>query len=122
MSNLGMDLSDSRLIVANVEEKEYHFIVREHPIVGKIISLLENGKEYGLIDKQIANNDKFIISELTKLDYFNIDVLYYTPGWIWIGMDQIGLHAREATYNEVDIIMKLKEDLYYIDVYEKVKM
>ncbi|EOP11153.1 MULTISPECIES: hypothetical protein [Bacillus] len=122
MSNLGMDLSDSRLIVANVEEKEYHFIVREHPIVGKIISLLENGKEYGLIDKQIANNDKFIISELTKLDYFNIDVLYYTPGWIWIGMDQFGLHAREATYNEVDVIMKLKEDLYYIDVYEKVKM
>lgn len=36
--------------------------------------------------------------------------------------DQFGLHAREATYNEVDIIMKLKEDLYCIDVYEKVKM
>ena len=44
MSNLEADLSDSRLIVANVEEKEYHFIVREHPIVGKMISLLENGK------------------------------------------------------------------------------
>ncbi|TXR59680.1 hypothetical protein [Bacillus sp. AR18-7] len=122
MSNLEADLSDSRLIVANVEEKEYHFIVREHPIVGKIISLLENGKEYGLIDKQIANKDKFIKSELTKLEYFNIDVLYHTPGWIWIGMDQFDLHAREATYNEVDVIMKLKEDLYYIDVYEKVKM
>ncbi|TPV42414.1 hypothetical protein [Bacillus dicomae] len=120
MSNLGSDLSDSRLIVAYVKEKEYHFIVREYPIVGKIISLLENGKEYGLIDKKIANKDKFIKSELTKLDYFNINVLYQTPGWIWIGMDQFGLHAREATYNEVDIIMKLKEDLYYI--YEKVKM
>ncbi|MEK4498351.1 hypothetical protein [Bacillus sp. FSL R12-0069] len=122
MSNLGADLSDSRLIVANVQEKEYHFIVREHPIVGNIISLLENGKEYGLINKQIANKDKFIKTELAKLDYFNIDVLYHTPGWIWIGMDQLGLHAREATYNEVDIIMKLKEDLYYIDVYEKVKI
>lgn len=122
MSNLEADLSNSRLIVANVEEKEYHFIVREYPIVGKIISLLENGKEYGLIDKQIANKDKFIKSELTKLEYFNIDVLYHTPGWIWIGMDQFGLHAREATYNEVDVIMKLKKDLYYIDVYEKVKM
>ncbi|MGG0292492.1 hypothetical protein ABEY30_26070 [Bacillus pacificus] len=122
MSNLGSDLSDSRLIVANVEEKEYHFIVREHPIVGKIISLLENGKEYGLIDKQIAIKDKFIKSELIKLDYFNIDVLQHTPGWIWIGMDQFGLHAREATYNEVDVIMKLIEDLYYIDVYKKVKM
>ncbi|MDR0167674.1 hypothetical protein [Bacillus paranthracis] len=122
MSNLEADLSDFRLIVANVEEKEYHFIVREHPIVGKIISLLENGKEYGLIDKQIANKDKFIKSELTKLECFNIDVLYHTLGWIWIGMDQFGLHAREATYNEVDVIMKLKEDLYYIDVYEKVKM
>ncbi len=122
MSNLEADLSDSRLIVANVEEKEYHFIVREHPIVGKIISLLENGKEYGLIDKQIANKDKFIKSELTKLEYFNIDVLYHTPGWIWIGMDQFDLHAREATYNEVDVIMNLKEDLYYIDVYKKVKM
>ena len=108
MSNLGADLSDSRLIVANVEEKEYHFIVREHPIVGNIISLLENGKEYGLINKQIANKDKFIKTELAKLDYFNIDVLYHTPG--------------EASYNEVDIIMKLKEDLYYIDVYEKVKI
>ncbi len=110
MSNLGTDLSDSRLIVANVEKKEYHFIVREHPIVGEIISLLENGKEYGLINKQIANKDKFIKSELAKLDYFNIDVLYHTPGWIWIGMDQFGLHAREATYNEIDIIMKLNED------------
>ncbi len=35
MSNLEADLSNSRLIVANVEEKEYHFIVREYPIVGK---------------------------------------------------------------------------------------
>ncbi|HDR6720446.1 TPA: hypothetical protein QCV66_006332, partial [Bacillus thuringiensis] len=95
MSNSGPDLSVSRLIVVNIEEKEYHFIVREHPIVGKFISLFENGKEYGLIDKQIANKDKFITSELTKLDYFNIDVLYLTPGWIWIGMDQFGLHARE---------------------------
>ena len=89
MSNLEADLSDSRLIVANVEEKEYHFIVREHPIVGKIISLLENGKEYGLIDKQIANKDKFIKSELTKLEYFNIDVLYHTPdgyGLVWINL------------------------------------
>ncbi|PEM29620.1 hypothetical protein [Bacillus wiedmannii] len=122
MSNLGSDLSDSRLIMANVDEREYHFIIREHPILGKIISLLENGKEYGLIDKQIANKDKFIKSELIKLGYFNIDVLHHTPGWIWIGMDQFGLHAREATYNEVDVIMKMKEDLYYIDVYEKVKM
>ncbi|HHP1038947.1 TPA: hypothetical protein ACR3S6_002666 [Bacillus thuringiensis] len=122
MSNSGLDLSVSRLIVVNIEEKEYHFIVREHPIVGKFISLFENGKEYGLIDKQIANKDKFITSELTKLDYFNIDVLYLTPGWIWIGMDQFGLHAREATYNEVDVIMKLKEDLYYIDIYEEIKI
>ena len=36
-------------------------------------------------------------------------------------MDQFGLHAREATYNEVDVIMKLKEDLYYIDIYEEIK-
>ncbi|UOK44093.1 hypothetical protein KU891_13695 [Bacillus tropicus] len=120
MSNLGTDLSNSCLIVVKI--KEYQFIAREHPIVGKFISLLENGKEYGLINKQIANKDKFIKSELAKLDYFNIDVLYHTLGWIWIGMDQFGLHAREATYNEVDIIMKLKEDLYYIDVGEKVKM
>lgn len=122
MSNLGTDLSNSCLIVVKIKGKEYQFIVRQHPIVGKFISLLENGKEYGLINKQIANKDKFIKSELAKLDYFNIDVLYHTPGWIWIGMDQFGLHAREATYNEVDIIMKLKEDLYYIDVDEKVKM
>lgn len=122
MPSLGLDLSNSRLIMANVDEREYHFIIREHPILGKIISLLENGKEFGLIDKQIANKDKFIKSELIKLDYFNIDVLQHTPGWIWIGMNQFGLHAREATYNEVDVIMKLKEDLYYIDVYEKVKM
>ena len=60
MSNSGADLSVSRLIVANVEEKEYHFIVRDHLIVGKVISLFENGKEYGLLDKQIANKDKFI--------------------------------------------------------------
>lgn len=122
MSNLGADLSNSCLIVVKIEEKEYQFIVREHPIVGKFISLLENGKEYGLINKQIANKDKFIKSELAKFDYFNIDALYHTPGWIWIGMDQIGLYAREATDNEVDVIMKLKEDLYYIDVYDKVKM
>ncbi len=122
MPSLGLDLSNSRLIMANIDEREYHFIIREHPILGKIISLLENGKEYGLMDKQIANKDKFIKSELIKLDYFNIDVLQHTPEWIWIGMDQFGLHAREATYNEVDVIMKLKEDLYYIDVYEKVKM
>ncbi|MEJ9253986.1 hypothetical protein [Bacillus wiedmannii] len=122
MPSLGLDLSNSRLIMANIDEREYHFIIREHPILGKIISLLENGKEYGLMDKQIANKDKFIKSELIKLEYFNIDVLQHTPEWIWIGMDQFGLHAREATYNEVDVIMKLKEDLYYIDVYEKVKM
>ncbi len=47
MPSLGLDLSNSRLIMANVDEREYHFIIREHPILGKIISLLENGKEYG---------------------------------------------------------------------------
>ena len=41
MSNSGADLSVSRLIVANVEEKEYHFIVREHPIVGKLYRYLK---------------------------------------------------------------------------------
>lgn len=87
MPSLGLDLSNSRLIMANVDEREYHFIIREHPILGKIISLLENGKEYGLIDKQIANKDKFIKSELIKLDYFNIDVLIihldgYGSAWI----------------------------------------
>lgn len=79
MPSLGLDLSNSRLIMANVDEREYHFIIREHPILGKIISLLENGKEYGLMDKQIANKDKFIKSELIKLDYFNLDVLQHTP-------------------------------------------
>lgn len=122
MPNFGTDVSDFRLIVANVDEREYHFIVREHPILGKIISLFENGKEYGLIDKQIAIKDTFIKSELTKLDGFNIDILHHTPGWIWIGMNQFGLHAREATYNEVEVIMKLKEDLYYIDIYEEIKI
>ncbi|MGH1284056.1 hypothetical protein [Bacillus toyonensis] len=122
MPNFGTDVSDFRLIVANIDEREYHFIVREHPILGKIISLFENGKEYGLIDKQIAIKDKFIKSELTKLDSFNIDILHHTPGRIWIGMNQFGLHAREATYNEVEVIMKLKEDLYYIDIYEEIKM
>ncbi len=38
MPNFGTDVSDFRLIVANVDEREYHFIVREHPILGKIIS------------------------------------------------------------------------------------
>ncbi len=38
-------------------------------------------------------------------------------GLVWINL----VYAREATYNEVDVIMKLKEDLYYIDVYEKSK-
>ena len=52
MSNLGTNLSNSCLIVVKIEEKEYHFIVREHPIVGKMISLLENGKEYGLIENK----------------------------------------------------------------------
>lgn len=98
MSNLKSDLPDSRLIVANVEEKEYHFIVREHPIIGKIISLLENGKEYGLIDKQIANKDKFIKSELTKLDYFNIDVLYHT-------LDGYGLALINLVYMLVRLLI-----------------
>ena len=39
MSNSGPDLSVSRLIVVNIEEKEYHFIVREHPIVEIYIAI-----------------------------------------------------------------------------------
>lgn len=35
MSNLGTDLSNSCLIVVKIKGKEYQFIVREHPIVGK---------------------------------------------------------------------------------------
>ncbi|EEL70371.1 hypothetical protein bcere0026_26690 [Bacillus mycoides] len=105
------------MIVANIDEKEYHFIVREHSLVGKVISLFENGKEYGLIDKQIAVRDKFIRSELTKLEHFNIDMLYNSPGWIWVGMNQFGLYAREATPNEVEIFMRLKENVNYLDVY-----
>ncbi len=40
-----------------------------------------------LMDKQIANKDKFIKSELIKLDYFNIDVLQHTT---WMDMDWYG--------------------------------
>ena len=36
MSNLGTDLSNSCLIVVKIKEKEYQFIVREHPIVGNL--------------------------------------------------------------------------------------
>ncbi|WP_002147237.1 hypothetical protein [Bacillus cereus] len=115
--NFRFDVSDTRMIVANIDEKEYHFIVREHSLVGKVISLFENGKEYGLIDKQIAVRDKFIRSELTKLEHFNIDMLYNSPGWIWVGMNQFGLYAREATPNEVEIFMRLKENVNYLDVY-----
>ncbi|RWS44874.1 hypothetical protein EKA14_03590 [Bacillus mycoides] len=115
--NFRFDVSDTRMIVANIDEKEYHFIVREHPLVGKVISLFENGKEYGLIDKQIAIRDKFIRSEFTNLEHFNIDMLYNSPGWIWVGMNQFGLYAREATLNEVEIFMRLKENVNYLDVY-----
>lgn len=104
------DIPDSSTIVANINEKEYQFIVRIHPLAGKMIALFENGKEYGLLDKEIASRDKFIRSELTKLKHFNIDILYDSPGWIWIGMDQYGLHAREATNSEVEIIVKLQGD------------
>ncbi|PGV52688.1 hypothetical protein COD94_30530 [Bacillus cereus] len=114
--NSGFDVSDSRTIVANINEKEYHFIVREHPLIGKVIALSDNGKEYGLIDKQIASRDRFIRSELTKLHHFNIDILYDTPGWIGVGMDQFGLYAREATYKEVEVLMKLKEDINFLDI------
>lgn len=51
MLNLGFDLFVFCLIVVNIEEKEYYFIVCEYLIVGKFILLFENGKEYGLIDK-----------------------------------------------------------------------
>lgn len=81
MSNLEADLSDSRLIVANVEEKEYHFIVREHPIVGKMISLLENGKEYGLIDKQI--NWTILIKHINARNKSCIINSVYDYYWIW---------------------------------------
>lgn len=44
MSNSGPDLSVSRLIVVNIEGKEYHFIVREHPIVGNLYRYLKMEK------------------------------------------------------------------------------
>ncbi|WP_141535183.1 hypothetical protein [Bacillus cereus] len=114
--NSRFDVLDSSTIVEKINEKEYHFIVREHPLVGKIIALFENGKEYGLIDKQIASRHKFIRIELTKLEHFNLDILYSSPGWIWIGMDQYGLHAREATNSEVEVFVKLQRDINYLDV------
>lgn len=107
---IDMNMPESSKIVANINEKEYHFIVRIHPLAGKIIALFENGKEYGLLDKQIASRNKFIRSELTKLEHFNIDILYDSPGWIWIGMDQYGFHAREATNSEVEVFVKLQGD------------
>ncbi|MEK4933343.1 MULTISPECIES: hypothetical protein [Bacillus] len=105
-----MNMPNSSKIVVNINEKEYHFIVRIHPLAGKIIALFENGKEYGLLDKQIASRNKFIRSELTKLEHFNIDIFYDSPGWIWIGMDQYGFHAREATNSEVEVLVKLQGD------------
>ena len=107
MPNSRCDVPDSNTIVANINEKEYHFIVRIHPLAGKIIALFENGKEYGLLDKEIASRDKFIRSELTKLKHFNIDILYDSPGWIWIAS---WFHAREATNSEVEVIVKLQGD------------
>lgn len=87
MPNSRCDVPDSSTIVANINEKEYQFIVRIHPLAGKMIALFENGKEYGLLDKEIASRDKFIRSELTKLKHFNIDMSWVDMDWhgpIWI--------------------------------------
>lgn len=115
MPNSGFYVSVSCLIVATKDEKEYHFIVREHPIAGKFISLLENGKEYGLLDKQTVNKDKFLRLELVKLGHIKKAVFEGSAEWIWVGMNQFGMYARLATNNEVEIFVDLHENIHHLE-------
>ncbi|ARJ25138.1 hypothetical protein J7E43_14755 [Bacillus sp. ISL-8] len=115
MPNSGFDVSISRLIVATKDEKEYHFIVREHPIAGKLISLLENGIEYGLIDKQTVNKNRFMRLQLARLDNVKNAVLDGSAEWIWVGMIQSEMFARLATNNEIEFYVDLQENIHILD-------
>ncbi len=115
MPKSGFDVSISRLIVATKDEKEYHFIVREHPIAGKLISLLENGIEYGLIDKQTVNKNRFMRLQLARLDNVKNAVLDGSAEWIWVGMIQSEMFARLATNNEIEFYVDLQENIHILD-------
>jgi hypothetical protein len=115
MPNSGFDVSISRLIVATKDEQKYHFTVREHPIAGKFISLLENGIEYGLIDKQTVNKNRFMRLELVKLENVRNAVLDGSAEWIWVGMNQSEMFARLVTNNEIEFYVDLQENIHLLD-------
>ncbi|MBE7121281.1 hypothetical protein FT638_15250 [Bacillus cereus] len=115
MPNSGFDVSISRLIVATKDEQKYHFTVREHPIAGKFISLLENGIEYGLIDKQTVNKNRFMRLALVKLENVRNAVLDGSAEWIWVGMNQSEMFARLVTNNEIEFYVDLQENIHLLD-------
>ncbi|EMA6342828.1 hypothetical protein ACH0R4_RS05155 [Bacillus cytotoxicus] len=98
--------SVSCIIKVPVEANEYTFLFHKDLILGESIFLLEDERQYSLMNEEIVTKIGAITSEQLKNDFFG-DL----KGWVWIAVDDVDLYRRKATEQEVEIYWHIKENI-----------
>ncbi|PFD95620.1 hypothetical protein COE15_01130 [Bacillus cereus] len=98
--------SVSCIIKVPAEPKEYTFLFRKDSILGEPVFLLEDERQYSLMNEEIVTKIGAITSEQLKRDFF-----WDLKGWVWIEVDDIGLYRRKATNQEVEMYKYVKGNI-----------
>lgn len=98
--------SVSCIIKVPVDASEYTFLFHKDSILGESLFLLEDERQYSLMNEEIVNKIGAITSEHLKRDFFG-DL----KGWVWIQVDDVDLYRRKATEQEVNIYWYVKENI-----------
>lgn len=98
--------SVSCIIKVPTESKEYTFLFRKDSIFGESVFLLEDERQYSLMNEEIVTKIGAITSEQLKRDFFG-DL----KGWVWIEVDDVGLYRRKATDQEIGVYQYVKENI-----------
>ncbi|SDY39687.1 hypothetical protein [Bacillus sp. 166amftsu] len=82
--------SVSCIIKVPAESKEYTFLFRKDSTFMGSVFLLEDERQYSLMNEEIVTKTGAITSEQLKRDFFG-DL----KGWVWITVDDVGLYRRK---------------------------
>ncbi|MBJ8052686.1 hypothetical protein JDS87_11955 [Bacillus cereus] len=86
-----------------VEGEVYKFLLLTDGLVGEILCLVENEREYVLLHEEKAMKTGILISEQLKKELFE--------GWLWIYVNEFGLYRRKVTELELETYKFIKQNI-----------
>ncbi|PEU18133.1 MULTISPECIES: hypothetical protein [unclassified Bacillus (in: firmicutes)] len=98
--------SVSCIIKVSADQNEYTFLYRKGLLIGESIFLLEDERQYSLMNEEMVTKTGVFTSEQLKKDFFG-----ELKGWVWIAVDDVDLYRRKAIEQEVEMYWYVKGNI-----------